>query len=158
MDRVTRTCGGILRIALAAALAMTISSCGWFGGDDKDVRRKQTLASEQITSIGVNAYLWQATLETLDFMPMADVDSDGGVIITDWYINPSNPYERSKVSVYILDKSLRADALKVHVFRQQLTAGEWRDDPQTEESAANVAEAILVQARRIRLGQVPEKR
>ncbi len=151
--------GGILKSSLAAVLALGLVGCGWFGGDDdEDVRRKRTLASETITSIGVNAYLWQATLETLDFMPMADVDSQGGVIITDWYVNPKDPNERSKVTVYILDKSLRADALKVNVFRQHLSGGQWRDDPNTEEAARDVAEAILVQARRIRLGQVPQKR
>lgn len=151
--------GGILKSSLAAILALGLSGCGWFGGsDDEDVRRKRTLASEKVSAIGVNAYLWQATLETLDFMPMADVDSQGGVIITDWFVNPQNPNERSKVTVYILDKSLRADALKVNVFRQYMSGGQWRDDPKTEEAASNVAEAILVQARRIRLGQVPQKR
>ena len=43
-----------------------------------------------MTTIGVNAYLWRAALDTLSFAPLAQADSNGGVIVTDWYANPSN--------------------------------------------------------------------
>lgn len=135
-------------------LALSLGGCGWFGSDRGDKIKERTLANETITKIGVNAYLWQASLQTLDFMPMADVDAQGGVIITDWYVNPGDQAERGKVTVYILDKSLRADALKVNVFKQRLQGGQWVDDANTAQASKDVADAILLQARRIRMSQV----
>ena len=69
-------------------------------------------------AIGVNSYLWRATLDTLAFMPLASADPYGGVVITDWYTNPEKPDERFKCTVYILDTRLRGDALKVTVFKE----------------------------------------
>ena len=68
--------------------------------------------------IGVNVYLWRATLETTDFMPLIQADPFGGVIITDWHSPSGSPDERFKLTIYILDRVLRADAVKVAVFRQ----------------------------------------
>src|SRR6266404_1951430 len=68
--------------------------------------------------IGVNSFLWRATLDTLAFMPLASADPFGGVIITDWYSPPETPGERFKMTIYILDRQLRADGVKVSVFRQ----------------------------------------
>lgn len=148
----------VLRVRAGAAatvvLALTLGGCSWFGSDRGEAIKERTLAAENITRIGVNAYLWQASLQTLDFMPMADVDAQGGVIITDWYVNPGDQSERGKVTVYILDKGLRADALKVNVFKQRLKGGQWVDDADTAQAAKDVADAILLQARRIRLSQV----
>ncbi len=148
-----------LGIAGVMALGLGLSGCGWFGGDDRDdVIKERTLAAENLNTIGVNAYLWQASLNTLSFMPMADVDSQGGVIISDWFTNPTDQTERSKVTVYVLDKMLRADAIKVNVFKQRLRDGHWVDDADTATAAKDVADAILIEARRIRLSQVPHKK
>jgi Domain of unknown function (DUF3576) len=100
--------------------------------------------------IGVNAYLWRAALETINFLPLTQADPFGGVIITDWY-SPERPDERFKLNVYILDTELRADAVKVAVFRQ--TGGEngWQDaavDPQTP---TNIEDSILTRARELRI-------
>ncbi len=73
-------------------------------------RMKADIAASKVTTIGVNAYLWRASLDTLSFMPLLQTDSNGGVIVTDWYVNPSAPTERMKVTVTILDQDLRADA------------------------------------------------
>src|SRR5579862_6902768 len=93
-------------------------------------------------AIGVNAYLWRATLDTLAFMPLTSADPYGGVIITDWYANPEKPEERFKATVYILDSRLRADGLNVTVFKQVRDAatGAWKDasvSPQTETDIEN---------------------
>ncbi|MDA5192449.1 DUF3576 domain-containing protein [Govanella unica] len=136
-------------------VVLSLGGCSWFGGGRSDVIKERTLAAETISKIGVNAYLWQASLQTLDFMPMASADAQGGVIITDWYVNPSDQSERGKVTVYILDKGLRADALKVNVFKQHLRGGQWVDDTDMVQASKDVADAILLQARRIRLSQVP---
>ncbi|MFQ3666111.1 MAG: DUF3576 domain-containing protein, partial [Sphingomonadaceae bacterium] len=69
----------------------------------------QPLARADVTQIGVNTWLWQASLATLNFMPLATVDSAGGVIVTDWYQVPERPEERVKVQVVVLDPVLRAD-------------------------------------------------
>ena len=100
--------------------------------------------------IGVNAYLWRAALETIDFLPLAQADPFGGVIITDWY-SPDNPDERFKLNVYILDTVLRADGIKVAVFRQTNGENGWRDaavDPQT---ATDIEDSILTRARELRI-------
>jgi hypothetical protein len=104
--------------------------------------------------IGVNSYLWRASLDTLSFMPLASADPFGGIIITDWYADPTSPTERFKATVYILDTHLRADALNVSIFRQTQVNGQWQDatvDPQTEIQIEN---AILTRARQLRLSNV----
>ncbi|MFA7588335.1 MAG: DUF3576 domain-containing protein, partial [Novosphingobium sp.] len=96
---------------LATALVLGLGACG------KKERPKADLAASQVTTIGVNSYLWRASLDALSFMPLVQADSAGGVIVTDWYANPANPGERMKVSVTILDQDLRADALRVAASR-----------------------------------------
>src|ERR1700744_3663982 len=76
-------------------------------------------------TLGVNSYLWHASLDTLSFIPLASADPFGGVIITDWYVAPNAPNERLKVTIYILDRNLRADGLKVVVFRQTRAGAAW---------------------------------
>ncbi|MEZ5934405.1 MAG: DUF3576 domain-containing protein [Alphaproteobacteria bacterium] len=100
---------------------------------------------------GANGYLWQASLESLDFMPLAQADSSGGVIISDWYAPPETPDERFKVTVYILDQALRADALKVAVFRQTREKDGWVDAAVDKATAAGLEDNILKRARELRL-------
>ena len=106
-------------------------------------------------AIGVNAYLWRATLDTLAFMPLANADPYGGVIITDWYANPEKPDERFKVTVYILDTRLRADGLNVNVFKQVKAAdGQWTDAAATPQTSIDFENAILTRARQVRLSNL----
>jgi hypothetical protein len=102
--------------------------------------------------IGVNSYLWRASLDTLSFMPLASADPFGGTIISDWYAPPETPDERFKTTVYILDKRLRADALRVSVFRQTRGKdGSWNDASVDPTTAGKVENAILTRARQLRL-------
>lgn len=98
-----------------------------------------------------NPYLWQASLESLDFMPLSQADSKGGVIISDWYAPPETPEERFKVTVYILDQALRADALKVTVFRQTDGENGWVDAEVDKATAIGLEDNILKRARELRL-------
>ena len=99
------------------------------------------------TTIGVNGYLWRATLDTLAFMPLASADPYGGVVITDWYANPEKPDERFKCTVYILDTRLRADGLNVTVFKQVRDAsGGWIDAAASDQTAIDIENAILTRA------------
>lgn len=104
--------------------------------------------------IGVNAYLWRGTLQTLDFMPLASADPFGGLIITDWYQPPESPGERLKVHVLILDRALRADAVDVSVFRQQRQGGDWTDAPVDAQTARALEDKILTKARELRIAGV----
>ncbi len=105
--------------------------------------------------LGVNGYLWRATLDTLSFMPLASADPYGGVVITDWYVNPEKPDERFKATVYILDTRLRADGLNVTVFKQIGDgAGGWTDAPTTAQTETDIENAILTRARQLRLANI----
>ncbi|RYD86607.1 MAG: DUF3576 domain-containing protein, partial [Sphingomonadales bacterium] len=109
----------LLRAAILGSLALSIAACG---GKD---RPNADLAASQVTTIGVNSYLWRASLDTLSFMPLVQTDSNGGVIVTDWYVNPQVPTDRMKVTVSILDQDLRADALRVVAIREMNRGGQW---------------------------------
>jgi len=102
----------------------------------------------------VNAYLWRATLETIDFMPLNQADPFGGVVITDWYAPPETPDERFKLTVYILDRALRADGLKVAVFRQTRGEDGWIDAEVTPETATRIENNILTRARELRIASI----
>ena len=133
--------------AVAAAAALLVSCAG------RD-RPKSDLAASKVTTIGVNSYLWRAALETLSFMPLLQTDSNGGVIVTDWYANPNNPSERVKVTVSILDQDLRADALRVAASRQVAQAGSWVEAPVQAATVQKLEDIILTKARDLRRSAV----
>ena len=107
-------------------------------------------------AVSVNGYLWRAALDTLSFMPLSSADPYGGVIITDWYVNPEKPDERFKATVYILDSRLRADGLNVAIFRQVRDAkGTWTEAQVNAQTEVDVENAILTRARQVRLSSAP---
>ena len=111
--------------------------------------------SDNAAAIGVNGYLWRATLDTLSFMPLQSADPYGGVVITDWYVNPEKPDERFKCTVYILDSRLRADGLNVAVFKQNRDgAGNWVDAPTAGQTETDIENSILTRARQLRLSNI----
>lgn len=102
--------------------------------------------------IAVNSFLWRASLDTIAFMPLSSADPFGGVIITDWYSPPETPKERYKMSVYILGRQLRADGVKVAVFRQQTKGpNEWESKSVSASTATSLENKILSRARQLRL-------
>ena len=163
-----------MRNILLAACALALVACGsdnsmksapvatssvsggapwyWpFGGNSASEE-----AMPGMPQLGVNSYLWRATLDTLNFMPLASADPVGGIIISDWYAAPEKPDERLKVNVYILDKRLRADALKVSVFRQVRNASGWADAQVNPDTGVKLENAILSRARELRLSTTPQ--
>jgi len=104
--------------------------------------------------IGVNSFLWRASLDTVSFMPVSSADPFGGVILTDWYENPDTPGQRFKLGIYILDKALRADGVRVSVFKQAETSKGWKDAPVADDMATNIENAILSRARELRVAQM----
>ena len=132
--------------ALQASRGKITGDDGWsiLGGKDKD--------SSSGGTIGVNSYLWRATLDTISFMPLASADPFGGTIITDWYEDPKTPGERFKVTALILDKTLRADGVRVQLFKQKLGKGGWRDQAVDDKLARTLEDTILTRARELKVG------
>ena len=148
---------GVAVSALACA-SLGVAGCSHImhplGGGDSGPKQMAN-NPDSAASIGVNGYLWRATLDTLSFMPLASADPYGGVIITDWYANPEVPNERLKITVYILDARLRADGLNVAVFKQNKGAdGQWIDAPSTSQTETDIENAILTKARQLKLSNI----
>ena len=135
-------------VALVAS-GLMLAGCGgipMLGGSSKPE------TSQVQTGIGVNAYLWRATLDTLSFMPLQNADPWGGVVNYDWYINPQTPNERFKATVLILDTRLRADALNVSVTKEVRDAnGQWTGAPVAAQTETDLENAILTKARQLNL-------
>jgi hypothetical protein len=165
------------KLLLMCGLAVMLAACseGSFSEDDtvpksaKQVRKERggkitgedglnILGRKKDDSagatIGVNSYLWRATLDTVSFMPLISADPFGGVVITDWYEDPKTPGERFKVNALILDRSLRADGVKITVFKQAMERGMWRDQKVDEKLQKSLEDTILTRARQLRVNQL----
>jgi len=152
------TQNGLFKAALIMVVAVALSACSMFGGGrDNDLSRtaERANAAETTETIGVNAYLWRASLDTLNFMPLESADPYGGIIITGWHSDPTTPTERFKATVYILDTRLRADALNVSIFRQTNVDGAWTDAAVNADTELQIENAILTRARQLRLSNAP---
>lgn len=166
-----------LKLGVVFAVVLGVAACGGNDNQGSSYRTSPDFRSEAapesglgITLFGnsdsqgtegavaVNAFLWRASLDTIAFMPLASADPFGGVIITDWYAPPETPGERFKVNVYILGRSLRADGLKVSVFRQTEGAGgRWTDAAVGADVPGEFEEAVLTRARQLRMQAVAEE-
>lgn len=100
--------------------------------------------------LGVNAFLWRATLDTLSFMPLSSADPFGGVVITDWYTPPGAPGERFRASAFILGRQLRSDGVRVTLFRQEQRGNNWIDVPVSAGTNSEMEDQILTRARELR--------
>lgn len=143
-----------LALAFAAALLAACGTSGGVKGRDIPLASVVLGRDDQAQAATVNRYLWAASLETLNFLPMKSADPIAGLILTDWYQNPETPDERFKVDVYILDQALRADGLRVSVFRQERSGDTWRDAGVNPATARELENAILTRARQLRLNQL----
>lgn len=140
----TRLASTVSRGLLVTVALAGLAACG---GRE---RPASDLAASQVTTIGVNSYLWRAALETVSFAPLLQADSAGGVIVTDWYINPESPGERVKLTVSILDQDLRADAVRVAASRQVSQGGNWVNAPVQAATVQKLEGIILTKARDLR--------
>lgn len=133
-----------LTVAAVISAGVVLTGCS----KNRDVPTE--LAPSKMTMIGVNSYLWRAAVDTLSFAPLVTADSNGGVIVTDWYSNPRTPGERVKLTVSILDQDLRADALRVAASRQVNQGGAWVDAPVAAATVQKLEDIILTRARDLR--------
>lgn len=115
-----------------------------FGGPKKE-------GTPGMASATVNPFIWRASLDTIAFMPLASADALGGVIVTDWYTAPSSPHERLKVTIYVTNPQLRADAIKVTIYKQANKGGRWVNATADAASATEMENIILSKARQLRI-------
>ena len=124
-----------------------------FGDDGILLFGRSDKAGPVGSPIGVNSFLWRASLDTLSFMPLSSADPFGGVIITDWYVPPETPNHRFKANIYILDRQLRADGIRISLFHQRLNgANEWVSVATNKKTMTDLEDAILTRARQLRIG------
>lgn len=139
-----------LKTVAAALVVIAVAAPGCSRNRDIPI----DLAPSRMTTIGVNAYLWRAALDTLSFAPLLQADANTGVIITDWYTHPQSPTERVKVTASILDQDLRADALRVNATRQVNQGGQWVNAPVSAATVQKLEDIILTRARDVRRATV----
>lgn len=129
--------------------SLALAGCGMLGGG----QQTQTRIVQDIAG-GANPYLWRASLDTLDDLPLVSADALGGTIIYDWKSYAASPMERIKATVYILDSRLRADGVKVSVFRQTNEGGTWTDAAVDGDTGIQLENAILTRARNLKAAEL----
>ena len=113
--------------------------------------------AERGSATPINRFLWQASLDTLSFMPLASTDPFTGVIATDWSSTEAAPGERFKVTVYLNSPRLSATSVKVAVYRQVRDAGgNWVQTAIDPETPRRIEDSILTRARQIRVAELSE--
>ena len=117
-------------------------------GNTSDENRSSSLVINPI-----NPYLWRATLETINFMPIASADPFGGIIITDWYSNEKNPKERCKLNIFIRGAELKTENLKVNSFCENKINNDWVNSSIKNEDNIKIENAILNKAKKIKLSK-----
>lgn len=137
----------IFRTIFILSFLFSLQACGILSTS----KQQESSFTRQTTAIGVNGYLWQASLDTLVFMPLENLDPSSGVILSDWYSTPDNANERVKVMVRFLSSELRSDAVRVRVQRQIRQDNNWISSNVQASTALAIEEAILTQARRLRI-------
>ena len=126
-----------------------------FGGDLLTFGGPKREAPGGGSGIGVNAFLWRASLDVVSSWPVSSADPFGGVIITDWYAPPETPRERFKFNIFILGRALRADGVRVSIFKQILNArGEWQQAVLQTDTQTLVENSILTRAQQFRAGSL----
>lgn len=99
--------------------------------------------------ITVNAYLWRAALDAVSTLPIAIVDPFSGVITTDWY--QEDKEYRYRMNILITSDSIRADAVRVNIFKQQLKHGNWIDVKYDSKMTTEIENRILTRARHLKV-------
>ncbi len=124
---------------------------GSIAGEEGLVFRPGRIKNESTKAAGcsINKYLWQASINTLSVIPLASADSNGGVIITEWYSPPATPNFRFKINIFIKDDVIHPDAIEVKVFEEVLKNKQWVMNENTSNLAITLEDKILRRAREI---------
>jgi len=112
--------------------------------------------SESDSSLPVNAIAWRAALDIAALLPLSEVDTFGGTIVTEWYSMPSRPDERIKLTIFIIGRELRSDSVSVRVHVQKRSADGWSDTARDGAFASRIEDLILSRARELRAESLAE--
>ena len=104
----------------------------------------------------VNALLWRAALDITSFVPLDDVDTFGGTIVTEWYSLPDRPDERIKLTIFVIGRELRSDAISARVYVQKRVGDEWGQAGRDSDLELKIENLILTRAREIRASTLTE--
>jgi hypothetical protein len=112
----------------------------------------------QTSGLPVNALLWRAALDITSIVPLDDVDTFGGSIVTEWYAPDDQPYRRLKLAVFVVGLELRSDAIQVRAYVQVKSNDnkEWITAGRDEKLARKLEDLILARARELRSASVSE--
>lgn len=151
----------VLRMAAVVLAVLGLVACGGRGNSSADsadaLSRVVFTQADNADGIGVNSFLWSASLQTLQDFPLSLADSTGGVILTDWYANPGVSTERFKIRVTILDTRLRSDALNVTLHKEVFDRSlGWITAAADPESETLIENAILTRAREIKTATIDD--
>ena len=112
--------------------------------------------SEPDSSLPVNAIAWRAALDIAALLPLSEVDTFGGTIVTEWYSMPNRTDERIKLTIFIIGRELRSDSVSVRLHVQKRSADGWSDAARDEAFASRIEDLILSRARELRAESLAE--
>lgn len=150
MNKENRPHSRSLRCAFIALQVLLLAACGGRGSDDP----LEAIGADVTTNIGVNGYLWRASIETISALAITQADTGAGIILTDWFVSSEAPDERLKVAVIISDIALRADALRVTISREMLVQGIWQQAEVRAGTVMRIEDMILTRARELRIASL----
>jgi len=160
-----------MRILFALCLIIGLSACsgvtqapveekgpGSFltGKSEQGLKLADFGPDKSSAALPINALLWRASLDIASSIPLDDVDTFGGTIVTEWYQLDAADEERIKLAIFVLDRELRSDGIRVVVYVQKKQSGVWSDHGTDTEMGLQLEELILTRAREIRAATVSE--
>ena len=104
----------------------------------------------------VNALLWRAALDIASFVPLDDVDTFGGSIVTEWHQPKDTPNQRLKLTMFVVGRELRSDAITVRAYIQNRLGTEWVDAGRDESLGRKLEDLVLTRARELRTAATAE--
>ena len=132
-----------------------LRSGGGLFGNKPSLNLLERNNNNQETTVGlgmpINPYLWRASLDIIDFMPLNSTDPFAGTIITDWYTAENKVGERCKLNIFINGAELKTDNLKVSSFCQSLNNNQWVNTPSNIEDNIKLENVILNKAKKLKL-------
>ena len=162
----------MMRILFALALLIGFSSCSGITGqtqteekgpgsiltgrDEQGLKLSDFSGGNSSVGLPINALLWRASLDVTSSIPLDDVDTFGGTIVTEWYQLDADDDERIKLAVFVLDRELRSDGIRVVVYVQKRENDGWSDHGTDTEMGQQLEELILTRAREIRAATISE--
>ena len=114
------------------------------------------LKTETNNELPVNALLWRAALDIASFVPLDDVDTFGGSIVTEWHQPKETPNQRLKLTMFVVGRELRSDAITVHAYIQNRLGTEWVDAGRDEALGRKLEDLVLARARELRAAATAE--